>query len=59
MDILIRIAGLTKELVMRERAACHLTGIPAQQNASSINTLYDRLNALHIERIEAGLPFGV
>lgn len=52
-----QIATATKELVIRESAARHLRGIPARQNAASISALYDRLNHLHIERIEAGLPF--
>jgi len=46
------IVTLTKELAMRERAAAHLRGIPARQNKSAIDGIYDRLNALHIARIE-------
>jgi hypothetical protein len=46
------IAAAEKELVMRERAAAHLSGIPARQNTSSINYLYDRLTDLHIRRVE-------
>jgi hypothetical protein len=42
-----------KELVMRQNAAPHLRGIVAQQNANSIERLYDTLNALHIARGEA------
>jgi hypothetical protein len=49
-----QIATLTKELQMREAAAAHLRGIPARQNASAIASLYDRLNALHIARLEGG-----
>lgn len=47
-----KIEEATHELNVREAAACHLTGIPARQNAASIARLYDRLNHLHIERIE-------
>jgi len=48
-----RIDEATTELRHRENAAAHLTGIPAIQNQTAINRLYDVLNALHIERIEA------
>jgi hypothetical protein len=44
----------TKELVIRETAAPHLHGIPAQQNATAISRLYDHLNRLHLARIEGG-----
>lgn len=47
------IETLTKELRVRESAASHLRGIPARQNQSSIASLYDRLNYLHIASIEA------
>jgi len=40
------------ELVVREAAAAHLAGIPAIQNATAIAQLYDRLNHLHLARIE-------
>lgn len=48
-----QIAAATKELVVRESAARHLSGIPAQQNRNSIERLYDTLNHLHIARLEA------
>lgn len=47
-----RIAAATKELVMREAAASHLSGITALQNQTAISRLYDALNHLHIERLE-------
>lgn len=47
------IASAERELVVREQAAGHLRGIPKQQNATTIARLYDRLNALHLQRIEA------
>ena len=52
MELDIRIAEATKELVIRELAAPNLKGIVALQNQSSIDRLYDVLNHLHIERIE-------
>lgn len=51
-DVNAAIEKLTKELVMRERAAAHLRGLPARHNQTAIDDLYDRLNALHIARIE-------
>ncbi len=53
MDITNVIAAAEKELVMREAAAKHLTGIPKRQNETEMERLCDRLTALHIERIEA------
>lgn len=47
-----KIEEATHELNVREAAAAHLQGIPARQNAAAIARLYDRLNHLHIERIE-------
>ena len=55
--LIATIANRTRELQHRENAAHHLRGIPARQNSSSISGLYDSLNALHIERLERGLPF--
>lgn len=40
------------ELLHRERAARHLRGIVARQNAHAIEQLCDELTALHIKRIE-------
>lgn len=54
VEIAATIAKLTKELTMRERAAHHLKGIPARQNQTAIDSLYDKLNALHIAQIEGG-----
>lgn len=48
-----QIAAMEKELVVREAAAAHLSGIPKQQNANSIARLYDALCAAHIEMYEA------
>lgn len=48
-----RIFEAEKELTIREKSAEHLRGIPAKQNRTAIERLYDRLNALHIERLEA------
>lgn len=53
MDITNVIAVAEKELVMREAAAKHLTGIPKRQNEAAMEHLCDRLTALHIERLEA------
>ena len=53
MDITSRIAAAYKELVIRETAAAHLSGLPARHNATAIDGLYDVLNHLHIARIEA------
>lgn len=53
------IAATEKELVMRESAAKHLAGIPARQNAAAISYLYDRLNHLHIERLERMVEVGI
>lgn len=47
-----KIQTLTKELEMREKAAPNLKGIPARQNQSAIDGLYDKLNHLHIQRLE-------
>lgn len=47
------IDSLYHELRVREGAARHLKGIPASQNAASIDSLYDGLNTLHIARIES------
>ncbi len=46
------IAAAEKELAMRKIAAKHLRGIPARQNASAINRLYDTLVDLHIKQLE-------
>jgi hypothetical protein len=51
-EIAAKIAAAEHELNVREIAAGNLSGIPARQNAAAISTLYDRLNHLHIERIE-------
>ena len=48
-----QIAAAYRELVVRERAAQHITGIPAIQNQTAINRLYDVLNHLHIASFEA------
>lgn len=50
---LAAIAAGEKELDMRERAVVYLSGVPAQQNLTAIARLYDELNRLHIEEIEA------
>lgn len=42
----------TEELVMRETASRNLRGIPAQQNQTRIERLYDELNHLHIQILE-------
>jgi hypothetical protein len=42
----------TKELVMRQNAAPHLTGIRARLNTSAIWRLEDALSALHIAQLE-------
>lgn len=47
------IQSAEKELAMREAAAKHLRGIPAQQNATAMERLCDLLTDLNIERIEA------
>lgn len=47
-----KIAAAEKELVMRQAAARHLKGIPARQNQSAIDRLYDKLTAMHIDRLE-------
>jgi hypothetical protein len=48
------IAAATKELVIREQAMPNLqAGFPRRHNAIAIDQLYDRLNALHIARLEA------
>ncbi len=53
MTITNDIAAATQELVIREAAASHLSGIPARQNQAAIDGLYDVLNHLHIARMEA------
>lgn len=47
------IAVAYKELVTREHAAAHLSGIPARHNQQAIDGLYDELNHLHLRRIGA------
>jgi hypothetical protein len=54
MNNMSAIAAAEKELIMREAAAKHLRGIPAQQNATAIERLCDRLTALHIDHLEGG-----
>jgi hypothetical protein len=49
----VKRAALYKELVMRERVATHLRGIPAQQNTTEIARLYDELVAVNIALLEA------
>lgn len=46
------IDSLYHELRVREGAAGHLSGIPARQNASTIDKLYDDLNHLHVAKFE-------
>lgn len=46
------IAAAKKELDVRMMAANHLKGIPARQNQTEINKLYDRLNDLYIQQYE-------
>lgn len=48
-----QIAAAYKELVIRERAASHLRSMAKTLNQSSIEKLYDRLNHLHIQKLEA------
>lgn len=50
----IAIAAAEKELVIRQRAAKHLRGIPARQNQNAIDRLYDVLTDLHILQFEQG-----
>lgn len=45
------LAVFEKELQVREAAASHLSGIPAQQNATAIAFLYDQLNDLHTGQV--------
>jgi hypothetical protein len=52
MTMTATIAAAEKELVMRQAAAKHLKGIPALQNQSAIERLYDHLTDLHIRRLE-------
>ncbi len=47
-----QIDTLTKELVMRQIAARNLRSMAQILNQSQIDRLYDRLNHLHIQRIE-------
>lgn len=53
-DLTATIATLTKELRVREIAAGHLRGIPAKQNQTAIDVLYDRLVGLHLAQLEEG-----
>ena len=50
------IATAERELTTRQTAAPYLRGIVAQQNANSIDHLYDVLNHLHIADIERRNP---
>lgn len=52
-ELTAKINAAEHELNVREIAAGHLRGIPARQNAAAISTLYDKLCALNIARIEA------
>ncbi len=45
-----KIAAAYKELATREAAAAHLRGIPALQNATRIDQLYDLLCDLNIQQ---------
>ena len=48
----VEIVLLTREVDVREAAIPHLRGIPRQQQQNTVAKIYDRLVALHIERIE-------
>lgn len=59
IDIQAEIAETYKALRLLEQAHPNVRGyFPRRHNASRIARLYDKLNGLHIKRIEAGLPFG-
>lgn len=54
-SLVLAIIEAEKELDVRIIAGSHLRGIPRIQNQTAIDRLYDALNALHIQRLEAAL----
>lgn len=52
MTIHLQIIACEKELIIRERAAKHLKGIPKRQNETEMERLSDRLTHLQIALLE-------